>query len=56
MAHTETLSLGDLIVIFYEEFLAIYGDEDLASVAAAASINDFLSRQAGLREHAELAA
>jgi len=37
-----TLNLGDLINLFYEEYLALYQDEDVASVAAAATINDIL--------------
>lgn len=41
-----TISLADLISMVYEEFLAIYGDEDLASVAAAATINDILGERA----------
>lgn len=36
-------SLGDLIHVLYEEYLALYGDEDLASVAAAATINDMIA-------------
>ena len=36
------LNLGDLIGLFYQEFLALYGDEELASVAAAATINEIL--------------
>lgn len=36
-------SLGDLINVLYEEYLAMYGDEDLASVAAAATINDMIA-------------
>ncbi len=43
------LNLGDLINLFYEEYLALYGDEDIASVAAAATINDILSDQSGER-------
>lgn len=35
-------TLGELITVFYEEYLALYGDEDLASVAAAATINEML--------------
>ena len=35
-------NLGELITVFYEEYLAMYGDEDLASVAAAATINELL--------------
>jgi len=37
-------NLSELITLFYEQFLALYGDEDLASVAAAAAVNDILSR------------
>ncbi len=43
------LNLGDLINLFYEEYLALYGDEDIASVAAAATINDILSDRSGGR-------
>ena len=42
MANIDT-TLGELISVFYEEFMEIYGDEDIASVAAAAVINDLLS-------------
>ena len=42
MTRKETISLGDLISLFYEEFLALYGDEEIASVAAAATINELL--------------
>lgn len=38
--------LGDLITALYEEYLALYGDEDLASVAAAATINELLAGSA----------
>ena len=37
------VNLGDLINLFYQEYLALYGDEELASVAAAATINEMLS-------------
>ena len=37
MANIDT-TLGELISVFYEEFMEIYGDEDIASVAAAAVI------------------
>ena len=40
---TTTTTLGELISVLYDEYLAIYGDEDLASVAAAATINDILT-------------
>lgn len=36
-------NLGDLISMFYDEFVAMYGDEELASVATAAAINDILA-------------
>jgi hypothetical protein len=39
----KTIPLGDLMQIFYEEYLTLYGDEDIASVAAAATINDILN-------------
>ena len=50
--HIQT-HLGDLITILYEEFLAAYGDEDLAAVATAASINEMLTQASEeLREEA----
>ena len=36
-------SIGELIALFYEQFLASYGDPELASVATAALINDMLA-------------
>jgi hypothetical protein len=36
-------TLGELISTLYTSFLELYGDEDLASVAAAAVINDLLT-------------
>lgn len=36
-------SLGELMTTLYEEFLALYGDEDIASVATAIAINDLLA-------------
>ena len=41
------VNLGDLINLFYQEYLALYGDEELASVAAAATINEMLSDTLG---------
>ena len=38
----EISSLGELISLLYEKFLAVYKDEELASVAVAATINDLL--------------
>ena len=40
-------NLGDLISMLYEEFFALYGDADLASVATV--INDILSQDVGER-------
>jgi hypothetical protein len=40
---TMNTNLGELISVIYEEFLTRYGDEELASVATAAVINDLLS-------------
>ncbi len=36
-------NIGELISLFYQQFLDIYGDPDLASVAAAALINEVLA-------------
>lgn len=38
-------SLGELISEFYAYFLAIYGDEELASIATAAVINDLMGAE-----------
>ncbi len=46
MTHTLDTNLGDLISEFYEHFLAAYGDEELASVATAAVINDLIGQSA----------
>ncbi len=35
-------TLGDLIHVFYEELLAEYQDEELASVIAAALVNEMI--------------
>jgi len=43
---TDSINLSDLITLFYDEYLALYGDEELASVAAAATINDILAERA----------
>ena len=39
-------TVGDLVNLFYAEFMAIYGDEELAQVATAATINDLLAERA----------
>ena len=36
-------SLGELISRLYGEYLAMYGDPELASVATAATVNNFLA-------------
>jgi hypothetical protein len=43
MTQTTNTTLGDLISMFFNEFMEMYGDEELAAVAAAAVINDLLS-------------
>ncbi len=40
------LDLGSLISALYEEFLEIYGDEDIAAVATAATVQDLLAEAA----------
>ncbi len=50
-----TTNIGDLINTLYENFLAMYGDEELASVATAAVINDLLTAPMAAI-HEELAA
>lgn len=44
MTRTYHMTLGDLISTMYEEFLDIYADSELASVAVAAVINDLLAQ------------
>ena len=46
MTQTTTVSLADLNTTIYDEYLALYGDKELASVAAAATINDILAERA----------
>jgi len=41
----EKVSLGDLVAVFYEEFLALYGDEEMAAVAAAGAINELMAEE-----------
>ena len=43
-------SLEEYIMLFYNKYLALYGDEELASVAAAASINEILGDRARTKE------
>ena len=51
---TERVVLGELISQFYDEFLVMYGDEELASVATAAVINELLEQDRSVAEQAEL--
>ena len=46
-------TLGDLIEVFYEELVQEYNDEELASVIAAALVNEMIL--SGARPHAEIA-
>lgn len=46
MSRTHDTSIGELISIFYARFMDLYGDEELASVATAAVINDLLAAEA----------
>jgi hypothetical protein len=41
-----TTTIGELIGIFYKHFIELYGDEELASVATAAVINDLITDEA----------
>ena len=43
-------SLGGLIVALYDEYLELYGDRDLASVAAAATLNTLIVEGPALDE------
>ena len=42
MADAKHTTLGELISMLYDEYMEIYGDEDLAAVATAATINDLI--------------
>ena len=39
-----TLKLGDLIYCLYEEYIARYGDNELAALAADVALNDLLMK------------
>lgn len=43
---TGNTTLGELIALFYDEYINLYGDPELASVATAASINELLQDEA----------
>ncbi|MEZ4317307.1 MAG: hypothetical protein R3F61_07375 [Myxococcota bacterium] len=53
--HTTETSFGQLIVALYDEYLEIYGDADLASVATAATLNELLSETVTADDAAEAA-
>lgn len=38
--------IGELIASFFQQFMDVYEDEQIAAVATAAAINDLLSQQA----------
>ena len=38
-------NIGELISLFYQEFLALYGDPEIASVAASTVITELLSAE-----------
>jgi len=46
----EAVTLGDLISSVYDEFLALYKDSELASIATASFINDLYSKVATTQE------
>lgn len=47
---TTDSTLGELIQALYEEYLQIYGDDDLAAVAAAATMNELLAEATATEE------
>lgn len=47
---TTASTLGDLILALYDEYQEVYHDDDLASVAAAATINELLAEAAAQAE------
>ncbi len=53
---TTNTTLGDLISTLYDEYMAVYKDADIASVAAAATINDLLADALDDAEEVEAAA
>ena len=45
MQHHQT-DIGELIASFFQQFMDVYEDEQIAAVATAAAINDLLSQRA----------
>lgn len=56
MTQTVNTTLGDLITLMYEEFMDLYGDEDLASLAVATVINDLLASESELGQPSQVIA
>lgn len=54
MIETPT-TLGEMMMALYDEYLAIYGDSDLAAVATAATVNELLGEQSADSRLAEAA-
>lgn len=48
---THQTDIGELISLFYAQFLELYADEELASVATAAVINDLLTAPQEVAPH-----
>jgi len=46
MTQYTNTTLGEVISMLYDEYMEIYNDEELASVATAATINDLLMESA----------
>ena len=49
-------TIGEIIHVLYERFLAEFEDEELASIATAAVINDLLTTPRSGSSHSEEAA
>lgn len=47
----EPIPLGELISALYANYLALYGDGELAALATASAINDMLDQGKFLVEH-----
>ena len=43
MTREVNTDIGELISLFYQEFLSLYNDEELASIATATVITDLLA-------------
>lgn len=45
--NSRELALGEYMAVAYQAMLELYRDPDIASVAAAAMVNDLLAKRAG---------